>query len=139
MVAPTGSLRNMLDVVGLDANSTSTLQVGARGGPDDPHPLAAKVGLLVHAGREATMTIPDDWARKVSMKWGNHPTAWTTSLYIPACPLPYPGAKQWLVYPGLFSLDAAACLPLEVRAGTTTNTFTISLGVPCPPVANVRS
>jgi hypothetical protein len=122
----------MLDVVGLDMDSTSTLQVGLRGGLADPHPLVAKVGLFVHARREATVTIPGDWASKVSMKWGNHPTAWTTSLYIPACPLPYPGADQWLVYPGLFSLDAAACVPLEVRAGTTTTTFSISLGVRCP-------
>ncbi len=132
VASPTGSLRNMLDVVGLDMDSTSTLKVTPRGGLADPHPLSTKVGLLVHAGREATVTVPGDWASKVSITWGNHPTVWTTSLYVPACPLPWPGADQWLLYPGLFSLDAAACVPLEVRAGTTTTTVSIPVGVRCP-------
>jgi hypothetical protein len=132
LASPTGSPRNMLDVVGLDLDSTSTVQAGPGGDLADPHPLFAKVGLLVHRGRESTVTVPGDWASKVSIAWGNHAAQWTTSLRIPACRQPWPGAGQWLVYPGGFSLDAAACVPLEVRAGTTTTTFSIPVGVRCP-------
>ena len=78
----------MLDVVGLDIDSTSTVEAGPRGGLHDPHPLFAKIGLLVHRGRESTVTIPVDWASKVSIAWGNHAAVWTTSLHIPACPQP---------------------------------------------------
>lgn len=105
--------RRMLDVVGLDIDSTWT------------------VDAICYTA-ESTVTIPGDWASKVSIAWGNHAAVWTTSLDIPACPQPWSGAQQWLVYPGGFSLDAAACVPLEVRAGATTTTFRIPVGVPCP-------
>ena len=120
---------NTLDVVGLD--TTSTLQVSSRDGTD-PHRLFAKTGLLVHAGREATLTVPAEWARKVSIAWGNHAAEWTTSLYIPACPEPPSGSGQWLAFPGGFSVDNAGCVPLEIRAGSKTTIVHVSVGAHCP-------
>jgi hypothetical protein len=126
--SPTAPHSSMLDAVGLDA--TSMLQVSRKGGTE-PHLLFAKTGLLVHAGRESTLTVPADWAAQVSIAWGNHAAEWTTSLHIPACPEPPSGSGQWLAFPGGFSLDKAACVPLEVRAGSKTTTVHISVGAHC--------
>ena len=120
---------NTLEVVGLD--TTSTLQVSSTGGTDR-HRLFAKTGLLVHAGRESTLTVPADWATEMAIAWGNHAAEWTTSLHVPACPEPPSGSGQWLAFPGGFSLDKAACVPLEVRTASETTTVHISVGVDCP-------
>jgi hypothetical protein len=127
--APTGSLSSILDVVGLE--TTSTLQL-ARTDGSDPHRLFAKTPLLVHAAREATLTVPADWDTQVSIAWGNQAAGWTTSLHIPGCPEPPSGSGQWLVFPGGFSLDKAACVPLEVRTGAKTTTVHVSVGTRCP-------
>jgi hypothetical protein len=126
--SPTKPRGSTLDVVGLD--TTSTLQVSRAGGAD-PHRLFAKTGLLVRAGREATLTVPADWAARVSIAWGNHAAEWATSLHIPACPQPPSGSGQWLAFPGGFSLDKAACVPLEVSAGNKTTTVHVSVGADC--------
>jgi hypothetical protein len=126
--SPTTPRSSTLDVVGLD--TVSTLQVSNTGGTD-PHQLFAKTGLLVHAGRASTVTVPADWATHVSIAWGNHAAEWTTSLHIPACPEPPSGSGQWLAFPGGFSVDRATCVPLEVHAGTKTTTIHISVGARC--------
>lgn len=124
----TAPLRNTLDAVGLDTGST--LGVSTAGGAD-PHRLFAKTGLYVHVGHAATLTVPADWAPRVSIFWGNRPAEWTTSLHIPDCPEPSPGAGQWLAFPGGFSVDKAACVPMEVRAGSEMSTVHVSVGVVC--------
>jgi hypothetical protein len=133
MSSPTRPYSDILGAVGLD--TTSTLQAGRTGGTDgpaDPHRLFAKIGLLVHAGRDANLSVPPGWATRVSIAWGNHAAEWTTSLHIPACPPPPSGSGQWLAYPGGFSLDKAACVPLDVRAGSRTTTVHVSVGTHCP-------
>jgi hypothetical protein len=127
--SPTSLQSSLLDVVGLDI--TSTLQV-SDGGGTDPHRLFAKTGLLVHVGREADLTVPAAWATRVSIAWGNHAAKWTSSLQIPACPAPPSGPGQWLAFPGGFSLDEPACVPLEVRAGNEVRTVHVSVGSRCP-------
>jgi hypothetical protein len=109
---------------------TSTLQASDAGGID-PHRLFAKTGLLVHAGQESTLTVPAAWATRVSIAWGNHAAEWTTSLHIPACPKPSWGSGQWLAFPGGFSVDRPACVPLEVRAASKTTIIYVSLGAHC--------
>ncbi|MFB9830705.1 hypothetical protein [Actinoallomurus acaciae] len=126
--SPAGPQRGILDVVGLD--TTSRLQAGRAGG-GDPHRLFAKTGLLIHAGREATLTVPENWAARVSIAWGNHAPEWTTGLHIPACPVPPGASGRWLVFPGGFSLDKAACVPLRVRAGKEMATVHVSAGARC--------
>jgi hypothetical protein len=126
--SPTKPQTRILDALALD--TTSTMQVSASG---YPHRLFAKTPLIVRAGHDSTVTIPADWAARVSVAWGNHGgTQWTTSLRIPACPEWDPGKGQWLVYNGGFSLDAAACVPVEVRSGIKTATVQVSVGAPCP-------
>jgi hypothetical protein len=126
--SPTGPQRGVLDIVGLD--TTSTVQA-ARAEGAGPHRLFAKTGLLVHAGREGSLTVPASWAARLSIAWGNHAPAWTTVLHIPACPAPPAATGRWLVFPGGFSLDQAACVPLRVRAGRETATVHVPVGAPC--------
>ncbi|WP_329252000.1 hypothetical protein OG417_08140 [Actinoallomurus sp. NBC_01490] len=128
MPSPTGPQRGVLDIVGLD--TTSTVQA-ARAEGAGPHRLFAKTGLLVHAGREGSLTVPASWAARLSIAWGNHAPAWTTVLHIPACPAPPAATGRWLVFPGGFSLDQAACVPLRVRAGRETATVHVPVGAPC--------
>lgn len=126
--SPTAPQRGVLDVVGLDV--TSTVQAGTADGTD-PHRLFAKTGLLVHAGHEGDLTVPANWATRVSISWGNHASEWTTGLHIPACPASPAASGQWLAFPGGFSLDKAACVPLQVRVAQQTTTVHIPVGVPC--------
>ena len=120
---------SLLEAVGLD--TTSTLQAGGRA-PTDPHRMRAKTWLYVHTGRESTLTVPAGWTTAVSIAWGNHAPVWTTSLHIPACPQPTSRPGQWLAYPGLISLDKAACVPLDISSGGKSITVHVSLGLPCP-------
>jgi hypothetical protein len=134
VASPTGPHTNTLDAVGLDI--TSTVQVDRTGGTD-PHRFFAKTGLLVHVGREATLTLPATWANRVAIAWGNHAPEWTNSLRIPVCPQPPGRTGQWLAFPGGFSVDQVACVPLEVRAGGKNTTVYVSVGTQCP--GNKRS
>lgn len=129
VAAPTSPSSDVLDAVGLDV--TSTLGASDSGGTSR-HRLLAKTGLLVHVGREATLTVPAAWASRVSIAWGNQAAVWTTTLRIPACQAPGAGPNQWLAYPGGYTLDKPACVPLEVRAGNRTTTAHVSLGLRCP-------
>lgn len=117
----------VLDAVAVDI--TSTLGPAAITG--EPHRLFAKTGLLVHAGHPATLTVPGDWSGRVSIAWGNHAAQWATSLRIPPCSPPS-GTGGWLAYPGGFSLDTPACVPLQVRAGDQVTTVHVAVGKPCP-------
>ena len=126
--APTAPQSNILNAVGLD--TTSTLQLGDLGGTG-PHRLFAKTGLLVHVGHEVTLSVPAAWATRVSIAWGNHADQWVASLRT-ACPRPPSSQDQWLAFPGGFSVDSPACVPLEIQAGKETTTVHISLGTHCP-------
>ena len=97
-----------------------------------PHRLFAKTPLLFHSGRTATLIVPKAWAKKVSLAWGTNAAAWTTTLQLPACPEPSGGGGPWLVYPGGFSLDQPACVPLEIATPTGKTTVRVPVGVPCP-------
>lgn len=98
-----------------------------------PHRLFAKNGLILRSGRAATLTIPKAWAKKVSIGWGTNASEWTTTLQVRACPAPPGGGGPWLAYPGGFSLDQPACVPLEVATPTGKAIIRVPIGVPCPP------
>jgi hypothetical protein len=129
MSSPARPRTGIFGVVGLDI--TSTLQV-SRTSPGDPHRLFAKTGLMVHAAREADLTVPAGWATRVSIAWGNQAAEWTTGLHIPACPRPPSASGPWLAFPGGFSVDKPACVPLRVRAHNRTTTVHVSVGAHCP-------
>ena len=129
LAAPGSPSSAVLDAVGLDL--TSTLQVGT-GSATDPHRLFAKTGLLVHAGREAIVSVPAAWTARVSIAWGNQAAVWTTGLRIPRCQAPGAAPDQWLAFPGGLSLDQAACVPLEVRVADQVTVVHIAVGTRCP-------
>lgn len=126
---PTSPYAGFLDVVGL--NLTSKLQAAPATGTA-PHRLFAKTGLFVRAGREATLTVPPSWANRVSMKWGNHAPEWATELHVPACPAPEADSGTWLVFPGGYSLDEPACVPLQIRTENKATTVHVPVAAPCP-------
>ncbi|WP_143047236.1 hypothetical protein [Amycolatopsis xylanica] len=76
--------------------------------------------------------MPAAWAARVSISWGNRAAEWTTSLRIPACPVPHSESGSWLVFPGGFLVDEPACVPLEVGSGSEVRTVHVSVGTPCP-------
>jgi hypothetical protein len=125
--SPTTPQTSILDAIALD--TTSTMQVNDSG---FPHSLFAKTPLIVHAEHDAIVTIPADWAARVSIAWGNHAAVWTTSLHIPACAKDPTGTGDWFVFPGGFSLDSAACVPVDIRSGNKTTTVHVSVGARCP-------
>lgn len=129
IVAATSPNTGVLDAVALDV--TSTLGASDSGGTSR-HRLFAKTGLLVHVGREATLTVPAAWASRVSIAWGNQAAVWTTTLRIPACQALGAGPNQWLAFPGGYTLDKPACVPLEIQAGNQTRTVHVSVGLRCP-------
>lgn len=122
-------LENIFQTVGIQTKTT--VQTSPTN-ETAPHRLHAKTGLMLHSGRTATLTIPKAWAKKVSIAWGNQAAEWTTTLQIPACPGPPSGGNSWLVYPGGFSLDQPACIPLEVATPTGKKIVRVPVGVPCP-------
>jgi hypothetical protein len=124
--SPTAPQTNVLDAVALD--TASTLQVDNNSGP---HGLFAKTALMVHAGHDAVVTIPADWAARVSIAWGNHAAEWTTSLHVPSCAKDPTGTGDWFVFPGGFSLDLAACVPVDIRSGNKTVTVHVAVGSSC--------
>jgi hypothetical protein len=126
--SPTSPQQGILDVVALQ--TTSTLQVSDSS--DDAYRLFAKTGLMIHTGRASTLTLPVDRAGRAAIAWGNPASEWATSLEIPACPSPTSGQDVWLVFPGGFSLDVPACVPLQVRAGSEVSTVRVAVGAPCP-------
>ncbi len=67
LASPTEPQTATLDAVALD--TTSTVQVDDSG---FPHRLFAKTALIVHAGHDAVVSVPADWASRVSIAWGNH-------------------------------------------------------------------
>jgi hypothetical protein len=125
--APVQGYSAVLDAIAFD---TRILQADDGGG-NDPHRLFAKTGLLVHAGRTASLAVAEGWTDRVSIAWGNHAAEWTTTLHIPACPATPAGEDRWLVYPGGFSLDTPACIPLQVRTGDQVTTIHVAVGAPC--------
>lgn len=127
--SPTAPHADVLGVVGLDL--TSQPQAAPVTGTA-PHRLFAKTGLFVRAGRESTLTVPPSWATRVSITWGNHAPGWATELHIPACPAPEPDSGKWLVFPGGYSLDEPACVPLQIRTENRTTTVHVPVATPCP-------
>ncbi|MFI5952647.1 hypothetical protein [Cryptosporangium sp. NPDC051539] len=91
--------------------------------PLDPHHRFGKTGLLVRAGRTATLSVGPEAA----ISWGNTGSEWTRTLYVPVCPQPAGAHGPWLAYPGGYSVDAPACLPVVINGVT----LRIPLGRPC--------
>ena len=126
---PQVGLDDILGTVGLQAGSRSQV---SRTDSGSPHRLFAKIPLLAHPGRGATLSVPRAWAGRVSMTWGE--AQWTTTMKVPACaasPGPSGDGARWWVFAGGFSLDRPACVPVEVATRTRVEVVHVPLGTRC--------
>jgi hypothetical protein len=99
--------------------------------PDEaPHRRWEKSPLAVHLGRTATVEVPAAWARRVAFTWGTEAqlAAWTTRLVIRPCHQRYAGNLRWVVFPGGYSFDHPACVPIRVTVAGRSKVFHVALG-----------
>lgn len=130
LTAPPEEFEIVAGVVALETGRT--LQAGPSGETDPAYALFAKTGLLIRADAQFELSVPDDWADRAGLRWGNvagEPI--TAHLQITGC---RSGSAQWLVYPGGFYVVASACVPVIVTTGATSRTVAVSVGAPCPGV-----
>lgn len=106
------------------------LQANASGEADPDARLFAKDGLLIRPGASFDLAIPEKARSRASIGWGS-PSRRTSRLAITGC-----GTSTsdgiWLVYAGGYWVGEPMCLPLEVKAGQTTEYVSIAVGAPCP-------
>lgn len=129
---PGNDLQTVLGVVALPTSKTSTaLQTISHPGADRQR-LFAKTGLVVRAGTEFELVVPDRVGSHLRIQWGGHPTSMPPShrVVVPQCP--DTGGTGWLVFAGGYWLDHPACLPVVVRAAGKHQSVDIGLGTPCP-------
>lgn len=98
--------------------------------PDVDGGLFAKQGLLVRAGWEGDITVPDPDADGLTVAWGHGAPA-TTRLHIPACPAP-DSTTGWLAFVGGYHVPEAGCVALQVVQGGAAEAVRIGVGAPCP-------
>jgi hypothetical protein len=91
----------------------------------------AKVGLVLKAGIEFSLSVPPDMAGRMKIGWSNSGSTLADTLTIPGCTSAQARAA-WLVYPGGFWLEEAGCVPLVVTSGGSSTTIHIPVGMPCP-------
>jgi len=109
----------------------SALQANRSGETDPNGRLFAKAGLYVAAGASFSLIVPDEWAGRLTIGWGNPPGR-TTHLYVRACNASG-SQKPWLVFAGGFWIGQPACVPLLVKTETQEQkTVQIGVGAACP-------
>jgi hypothetical protein len=123
---PEAGARAFLSIVALPPVAANS---GTFAKDEAPHRFMAKTGLWVHAHRPATLSVTGEWTRHVAFTWSTdaQATPWTTKLVIPACPRS-PGGDKWMVFPGGFAYDQAACVPLTLTTPDMSITIHESLG-----------
>ncbi|SHN75112.1 hypothetical protein [Cryptosporangium aurantiacum] len=124
LAAPPAAYTSVLDAVAL---ATASVQQVTASGPDDPHPLWAKTGLVIRAGHPVVLTVPETAA----IAWGTNGGRWTNRLAIPGCPPTAGDREPWMAYPGGFVVDEPACVPVEVSAGDRRATLRVPVGRAC--------
>lgn len=126
---PSNNFQIVLGVVALPTSpSHAALQTSA-GGPDPSLRLFAKTGLVIKAGTNFELIVPDQPADRLAIGWGQNSTP-SRSVIVANCP---DGRHTgWLAYPGGYWLSAPACVSLIVRADGKDQLVHIGLGTPCP-------
>lgn len=96
--------------------------------PADGEPgwLFAKHGLIVRAGAEVELRVPESVAERARIGWGNS-GAIGTRVRVPACE----SGAGWLVWAGGFWVRSPMCLPLEISAGGRQASAAIAVGAAC--------
>lgn len=91
--------------------------------------MFAKVGLWIHAGHRATLTVDGTKGAEI-LWWTNNPGPRAPTVDIPACPATDLGS--WLVYPGGFYVSASSCVALTVTVGKRSQIVHVPVGRTCP-------
>jgi hypothetical protein len=131
LAAPPAEFETVAGVVALE--TARTLPSEPSGELDPARALFAKTGLLIRAGAQFELIVPDEWVGRLGLRWGNvggEPI--TEHLQITGCRTG--SGADWLVYPGGFYVAAPACVPVIVKSGTGSRTVAVSVGAPCPSV-----
>jgi len=135
---PPESYEAIADVVALPTSSsaTSALQTRARDEVGGLR-LFAKTGLLVKAGAEATLVVPQDWRGRLAIGWDNKGEAQPVAVFqVGPCDV---RLGEWLAFPGGFYVEDASCVPLLIRDGEDEHRVHVGVGAPCegqepPPI-----
>jgi hypothetical protein len=96
---------------------------------DAPHRRWEKSPLAVRLGRRATVEVPQAWTARVAFTWGTDAqlTPWTTKLVVGPCHEGY-GGRPWVVFPGGYSFDRQACVPIRVTVAGRSSVLHVALG-----------
>lgn len=94
-----------------------------------PHRRWEKSPLVVRLGRRATVEVPRAWATRLAFTWGTNAqlTPWTTKMVVGPCHEGF-GHRPWVVFPGGYSFDRPACVPIRVTAGGRSSVLHVALG-----------
>jgi hypothetical protein len=119
------------DAVALLTSSShpTALQTGLNDGSDRPLRLFAKTGLLVRTGVESEIIVPEEWADRVLVGWGNTERKQrSTHLDIGPCA----GRTPWIAFPGGYYVSDPSCVEIVVRTASQDHRVTVGVGAPCP-------
>jgi hypothetical protein len=94
-----------------------------------PHRRWEKSPLSIRLGRAATVEVPSAWTSRLAFTWGtNAPlTPWTTKLVVPRCHHGF-GHRPWVSFPGGYSFDHPACVPIRVTVAGRSSVVHVALG-----------
>jgi len=126
---PPPDFQIVLGVVALPTSPSHAALGTSAGGPDPSLRLFAKTGLVIKAGTNFELIVPDQPADHLAIGWGQNSTP-SRRVIVANCP---DGRHTgWLAYPGGYWLSAPACVSLIVRASGKDQFVHIGLGTPCP-------
>lgn len=95
-----------------------------------PHRRWEKSPLVVRLGRRATVEVPRTWAARLAFTWGTDAqlTPWTTKMVVGPCHDRYGHRSPWVAFPGGYSFDRPACVPIRITTGGRSRVLRVALG-----------
>ena len=128
---PVPGLQVILGVVALPTSTAGPALGTSRTGQTSSIPrLFAKTGLLVRAGADFRIVVPQGSGRRLGIGWGSSASP-SKAVAVSHCPRAgLPG--NWIAFAGGYWLNHPACVALQVQTVQETKTVHIGLGTPCP-------
>lgn len=126
---PSNDLQVVLGVVALPTKPAGLpLQPASTGSSALSPRLFAKSGLLIKAGTDFDIVVPNRVENRLQIGWGtarpSHAVAVRNCADV--------GNTGWLAFAGGYWLDRPACVTLDVRVERERRSVNIGLGTPCP-------
>jgi hypothetical protein len=128
---PVPGLQVILGVVALPTSTAGpALQTSRTGQTPSTPRLFAKTGLLIRAGTDFRIVVPQGSGRQLGIGWGSTASP-SQAIVVSHCPRAgLPG--NWIAFAGGYWLNHPACVALQVQTMHKTRTVHIGLGTPCP-------